>query len=252
MPPEGPAPGSLAVEDKPAAFPVTHWSVILAARAGQDTQAATALENLCRAYWYPLYAFIRRQGYDPHDAQDLTQGFFARLLEKDYLADVDRRKGRFRSFLVAAIKHFLADERDKASALKRGGGQVPISLDAQAAEDCFRLEPAHELTPEKLFERLWALSLLGKVFDRLAQDYADADKKQLFEELQEFLAPGAEATSYALPAQRLNMTEGAVRMAVHRLRQRYGQLFREEVAHTVADPNEIEEEMRHLLRVLSD
>ena len=252
MPPEGPARGSLALEDKPAAFPATHWSVILAARAGQDTQAAIALENLCRAYWYPLYAFVRRQGYDTPDAQDLTQGFFARLLEKDYLADVDRRKGRFRSFLVAAIKHFLADERDKASALKRGGGQVPISLDAQAAEDRFRLEPAHELTPEKLFERLWALSLLRRVFGRLAQDYAEADKKELFAELQEFLAPGAEAASYALLARRLNMNEGAVRMAVHRLRQRYGQLFREEVAHTVADPNEIEEEMRHLLRVLSD
>jgi len=252
MPPEGPDRGSLGLEEKPAVFPVTHWSVVLAARAGQDTQAATALENLCRAYWDPLYAFIRRRGYDAPDAQDLTQGFFARLLEKDYLADVDRRKGRFRSFLLAAIKHFLADERDKAKTQKRGGGQVPISLDAQAAEDRFRLEPAHELTPEKLFERRWALSLLGKVFDRLAQDYAAADKKELFAELQEFLAPGAEAGSYALPAQRLNMTEGAVRMAVHRLRQRYGELFREEVAHTVADPNETEDEMRHLFRVLSD
>jgi len=252
MPDSRSSPSSDTVAEKPGAFPATHWSVILAARAGEESQAMTALETLCRGYWYPLYAFIRRQGYDALDAQDLTQGFFARLLEKDYLADVDRRKGRFRSFLLAALKHFLADERDKASALKRGGGQVPISLDAQAAEDRFRLEPAHELTPERLFERRWALSLLGKVFDRLAQDYAEADKQELFAELQEFLAPGAEAVSYALPAQRLHMNEGAVRMAVHRLRQRYGQLFREEVAHTVADPDEIEEEMRHLLRVLSD
>jgi DNA-directed RNA polymerase specialized sigma24 family protein len=245
-------PSAVVVQEERVAFPATHWTVVLAARGSQDTQAGIALENLCRAYWYPLYAFIRRQGYDAPDAQDLTQGFFARLLEKDYLADVDRRKGRFRSFLLAAIKHFLADERDKASAQKRGGGQVPISLDAQAAEDRFRLEPAHELTPEKLFERRWASSLLGKAFDRLAQDYAEADKQGLFAELQEFLAPGAEAASYALPAQRLHMNEGAVRMAVHRLRQRYGQLFREEVAHTVADPNEIEEEMRHLRRVLRD
>jgi DNA-directed RNA polymerase specialized sigma24 family protein len=233
-------------------FATTHWSVVLAAGKSADAEASAALEQLCRTYWYPLYAFVRRQGFDAPDAQDLTQGFFARLLEKDYLTDVDRRKGTFRSFLLAAIKHFVADEHDKATAFKRGGGQVPISLDAQAAEDCFRLEPAHELTPEKLFERRWALSLLGKVFDRLAQDYAQAGKKELFAELQEYLAPGAEAASYALPAQRLNMSEGAVRMAVHRLRQRYGQLFREEVANTVSDPNEIEAEMRHLLKVLSD
>jgi DNA-directed RNA polymerase specialized sigma24 family protein len=233
-------------------FATTHWSVVLAAGQSTDTQASAALEQLCHTYWYPLYAFVRRQGHDPHDAQDLTQGFFARLLEKDYLADVDRRKGKFRSFLLATTKHFLADEHDKATALKRGGGQVPISLDAQVAEDRFGLEPKHELTPEKLFERRWALSLLGEVFDRLAKDYAAADKAELFQELQEFLAPGAESTNYAVAAQRLKMNEGAVRMAVHRMRQRYGELFREEVAHTVADPNEIEDEMQHLLRVLSE
>jgi DNA-directed RNA polymerase specialized sigma24 family protein len=252
MPPEGPALGSAAREDKPTAFPATHWSVVLAARAGQDTQAAIALENLCRAYWYPLYAFLRRQGYDAADAQDLTQGFFARLLEKDYLADVDRRKGKFRSFLLAAIKHFLADERDKASALKRGGGQIPISLDAQAAEDRFRLEPAHEMTPEKLFERRWALSLVGKAFDRLAQFYAAAGKEKLFQGVQQFLSPDCADANYSETARQLNLNEGAVRMAVHRLRRRYGELFREEVAHTVADPGEIEDEMQHLRRILSE
>jgi len=239
-------------EGRSGIFATTHWSVVLAAGQSADAHASAALEQLCRAYWYPLYAFVRRLGYGPHDAQDLTQGFFMRLVEKDYLADVDRRKGRFRSFLLAAIKHFLADERDKAKTQKRGGGQFPISLDAQVAEDRFRLEPAHELTPEKLFERRWALSLLAKVFDRLAQDYAQADKGELFQVIQEFLAPGAETAGYASAARRLNMNEGAVRMAVHRLRQRYGELFREEVAHTVADPSEIEDEMRHLRKVLSD
>jgi RNA polymerase sigma-70 factor (ECF subfamily) len=245
-----PSPGSDALARKPGAFPVTHWSVVVAASGGQDTQALSALENLCSTYSYPLYAFVRRQGYGPHDAQDLTQGFFARLLEKDYLADVDRRKGKFRSFLLSAIKHFLADERDKVSAQKRGGGQMPVSLDAQEAEDRFRLEPAHELTPEKLFERRWALALLAKVSDRLAQDYAAAEKGELFQVLQHFLAPGD--ANYPDAAQRLNVSEGAVRMAVHRLRQRYGQLFREEIANTVGDPSEIEDEMRHLRNVLSD
>jgi len=247
-----PGESGLPAPSSQAWFATTHWSVVLAAGQSTDTQASVALEQLCRTYSYPLYAFVRRQGYGPHDAQDLTQGFFARLLEKDYLADVDRRKGKFRSFLLAAIKHFLADERDRAKTQKRGGGQVAISLDAQAAEDRFRLEPAHELTPEKLFERRWALSLLGEVFDRLAQDYVQADKGELFQVIQEFLAPGAETASYASAAQRLNMSEAAVRMAVHRLRVRYGELFREEVSHTVADTNEIEDEMRHLLRVLSD
>jgi len=233
-------------------FRTTHWSVVLAARTGADSRATAALETLCRAYWYPLYAFVRRQGYAPEDAQDLTQGFFARLLEKEYLTAVNPAKGRFRSFLLAALKHFLADARDRSRAQKRGDGRSPVSLDAQAAEARFRLEPAHELTPEKLFERRWALSLLGEVFDQLARDYAGADKGELLQVLQDYLAPGDADADYAEAARQLNMNGGAVRMAVHRLRQRYGELFREEVAHTVADPAEIEDEMRHLLEVLSD
>lgn len=235
-----------------ATFATTHWSVVLAAGQRESPAAASALEQVCRTYWYPLYAFIRRQGHTAEDAEDLTQGFFARLLQKDYLAEVSPQQGRFRSFLLAALKHFLADERDKALAQKRGGGQPLLSLDAQAAEARYRLEPTHELTPERFFERRWALSLLKQVFDRLAQDYAMAGKGELFQVIQDFLAPGTANTNYAAAARRLGRSESAVRVAVHRLRQRYGELFREEVAHTVAEANEIEDEMQNLLRVLSD
>ena len=235
----------------PGTFRTTHWSVVLAARAGADTRATAALETLCRTYWYPLYAFVRLQGYAAEDAQDLTQGFFARLLAKDYLAAVDPAKGRFRSFLLAAIKHFLADERDKATALKRGGGQPLISLDAQQAEERYRLEPTHDWTPDKLFERRWALSLLSAVFERLEQDYAAAGKGELFQVGQRFLSPESGEADYPAAARQLDMNEGAVRMAVHRLRRRYAELFRAEVANTVADPGEIEDEMRHLRGILS-
>jgi DNA-directed RNA polymerase specialized sigma24 family protein len=234
------------------AFNTTHWSVVLAAQGGQDTEALTALEILCRAYWYPLYAFARRQGHSPEDAQDLTQGFFARLVERNYLTAVNPAKGRFRSFLLAAIKHFLADERDKASAQKRGGGRPLISLDAQQAEASYRLEPTHDLSPDKLFERRWALSLLSVVFVRLERDYVAVGKRELFEVVQRFLSPGPDAADYGAAARKLNMNEGAVRMAVSRLRRRYAGLFREEVAHTVADPGEIEDEMRQLRRILSE
>jgi DNA-directed RNA polymerase specialized sigma24 family protein len=235
-----------------ATFQTTHWSVVLAAGAGTDTRATAALETLCRAYWYPLYAFVRRRGYAPEDAQDLTQGFFARLLEEDYLTAVDPAKGRFRSFLLAAIKHFLADERDKATAQKRGGGQPMISLDARQAEDRYRLEPAHDSSPDKLFERRWALSLLSVVFERLEKDYAAAGKHELFQVVQRFLSPDSDEADYPTAARQLDMNEGAVRMAVHRLRRRYAALFREEVAITVAHPGEIEDEMRHLRRILSE
>ena len=233
-------------------FATTHWSVVLAAKGPNAPGVTESLEKLCQAYWYPLYAYVRRQGENPQDAQDLTQGFFARLLEKDCLARVDRAKGKFRSFLLAALKHFLADERDKARTQKRGGGQPQISLDTQEAEERYGLEPAHNLTPEKLFERRWALSLLFAVFDRLAQDYAEAGKEELFQVIQAFLAPNAGQMDYTSAARRLNMKEGAVRMAVHRLRRRYGKLFRQEVAHTVSTEDEIEDEMNQLRRILSE
>jgi DNA-directed RNA polymerase specialized sigma24 family protein len=237
---------------EPGQFRTTHWSVVLCAKNRDSPESEQAMATLCETYWYPLYAYVRRQGDNPHDAQDLTQSFFARLLEKDYLADLDRAKGKFRSFLLAALKHFLADERDKAFAQKRGGGHTLISLDAREAEERYQLEPAHDLTPEKLFERRWALSLLFAVFDRLAKDYAETGKGELFQVIQEFLAPDSGKMDYACAARQLNMKEGTVRMAVHRLRRRYGTLFRQEVAHTVANESEIEDEMNQLRKILSE
>ena len=233
-------------------FATTHWSVVLAAKDDKKPEVTAALEKLCQVYWYPLYAYVRRQGNSPQDAEDLTQGFFARLLEKHYLDDVDRKRGKFRSFLLASIKHFMADEHDRATAQKRGGGRLLISLDVEDSEKRYRLEPAHDLTPEKLFERRWALSLLSAVFERLQKDYAEAGKGKLFEVIQRFLAPDSNEADYASAAGQLQMKEDALRMAVHRLRQRYGNLFREEVANTVSDESEIEDEMRHLRNILSE
>src|SRR2546430_9901540 len=164
-------------------FATTHWSVVLAARQQTSPEAGEALESLCRAYWYPLYAFIRRRGYDSHDAQDLTQGFFTRLLEKNYLAQADREKGRFRSFLLAALKHFLSDEQDRARAQKRGGGQALISLDEQTAEGRYRLEPADVMSAEKLFERRWALTLLEQARTRLCDEYVAAGQAEFSDQL---------------------------------------------------------------------
>ncbi|MEK7675189.1 MAG: sigma-70 family RNA polymerase sigma factor [Verrucomicrobiota bacterium] len=234
-----------------ATFATTHWSVVLAAQAAHTPQAAKALEKLCRTYWYPLYAYVRREGSSALDAQDLTQEFFARLLEKNYLGQVAREKGKFRSFLLAALRHFLADQRDRARAVKRGGGADCISLDAQTAEERYRLEPADELNPEKIYERRWAMTLLDQVLRHLEAEFAATGKRPLFEHLKVFLLDEKGVGSYAETAARLEMTEGALRVAVHRLRQRYGELFRNEIAHTVARPDEIEEEVRHLLRVLS-
>ena len=237
--------------DGAGAFRTTHWSVVLAARDQGSPQTAAALEKLCRAYWYPLYAYVRRRGYGEQDAQDLTQGFFARLVEKNYLQAVGQQKGKFRSFLLAALNHFVSDEWDRARAEKRGGRQTFISLDDHTAEERYRQEPADELNPEKIYERRWALTLLDQVLGQLEAEFAATGKRQLFEQLKVFLLEDKGVGSYAETAARLEMTEGALRVAVHRLRQRYGELFRDEIAHTVARPEEIEEEVRHLLRVLS-
>jgi len=209
------------------------------------------LEALCRAYWYPLYAFVRRQGHSPDDAADLTQGFFARLLEKDWLADVSRTKGRFSSFLLAAMTHFLANEYDKARARKRGGGCKIVPIEVAAAETRYRLEPVDPVTPEQLYERQWALTLLDQVLARLQAEYTQAGKSGLFASLKSCLAGTREAQPYADLASTLEMTEGAVRVAVHRLRQRYREILRDQIAQTVASPEEIEPEIRHLMRVLA-
>jgi DNA-directed RNA polymerase specialized sigma24 family protein len=228
-------------------FATTQWNVVLTARDGSDTQARHALEALCGSYWYPLYAFVRRRGHSADEAADLTQAFFADLLSRDFLGGIDRSKGRFRSFLLASLEHFLSRERDKAFALKKGGGRRPVSLDAHEAEDRYRLEPEDRRTPEMVFERRWGLTVLERTMDRLRAEFADQPER--FERLRPSLT-GAEPAHYREVARDLGMTETAVKAAVHRLRQRYGRLLRDEIAETVADPAEVDDEVRHLLAVV--
>ena len=224
-------------------FTATRWTVVLTAGQSPSPQAALALEELCRVYWYPLYAYVRRRGYDSHEAEDLTQEFFARLLAKNSFADVEREKGKFRSFLLASLKHFLANEWDRAQAKKRGGGQSIISLDAETR---YRQEPKDELSADKLLDRQWAVALLDRVLARLGAEYAEAGKSEVFEQLKDSLTGTRDSIPYAVIATKLDTTEGAVKVAVHRLRQRYRKLLREEIAHTVASPAEVDEEIRHL------
>jgi RNA polymerase sigma factor (sigma-70 family) len=231
-------------------FATTHWSVVLAAADEEAPGTAAALESLCRTYWYPLYAYVRREGNGPEDAQDLTQEFFARLLERNSLAQVARAKGRFRSFLLAAMRHFLSDERDRARALKRGGGAEVLSLDAQEAEERYRLEPVDRLDAEKIYERRWAMTLVEKALARLRDESVALGKSELFERLRRFVAGESDAT-WGEAAAELGLTEGAMKAAVHRLRERYRVLLRDEIAHTVADPTEIEAEVRYLITVMS-
>jgi RNA polymerase sigma-70 factor (ECF subfamily) len=209
------------------------------------------LEKLCRTYWYPLYAFVRRQGHEVEEAQDLTQEFFARLLAKNYLALADPGRGRFRTFLLASLKNFLANEWRRLSRPKRGGGQQFIPLDAETAEGRYSLEPADESSPDKLYEKRWAAILLEQAMDRLREEFSATGRAQLFEELKLWIWGEKNAVSQTEVAKRLSMSEGAVNVAVHRLRRRYRELLREEIAHTVANPVEIEEELRYLKTVLS-
>ena len=236
---------------KPQWFATTHWSVVLSAADSNAPGAQQALEKLCRTYWYPLYAYVRRKGHNPEDAQDSTQAFFERLLAKKYLHDVDQKKGKFRSFLLGALNHFLADEWDRGHRQKRGGGQTIVSLDEQKPEDRYRLEPTDELDPEKIFERRWALTLLEQVLARLETEYAATGKATQFQALQSFLLGEKTSVTYSDVATALGTSEGAVKVAVHRLRRRYGELFRAEVANTVTTPEEIKDEIRNLRRVLS-
>lgn len=231
-------------------FATTHWSVIVAAGDGHSPEAREALGVLCRTYWYPLYAYVRRQGFAPDGAQDLTQEFFARFLEKDFLAQVDRAKGRFRSFLLTACKHFLANERDRAAAKKRSGGREIAALDFRSAEDRYSLEPAHCLTPEKLFERRWAMTLLDQVLARLRQEFVVADKAKHFDVLKAFLTGQKYTEAHGEVGRKLGMSQGAVKVAVHRLRRRYRELLREEIMRTLDDQSEIEDEIRNLFTAL--
>ena len=232
-------------------FATTHWSVVLAAANQETPEAAAALERLCCSYWYPLYAYVRREGYAAADAQDLTQGFFAQLLARNSLERVAPEKGRFRSFLLAAMRHFLSDQRDRARTLKRGGGAEILSLDAQEAEERYRLEPVDRLDAEKIYERRWAMTLVEQALAQLREESAAAGKAKLFEHLRQFVAGESEAT-WGDAAAELGLSEGAMKAAVHRLRQRYRILLRDEIAHTVSDPAEIEEEVRYLIRVITE
>jgi RNA polymerase sigma-70 factor (ECF subfamily) len=223
--------------------------VVLAAKEDSSPAADDALAQLCRAYWYPLYASVRRKGYGVADAQELTQEFFARFLEKHWLGSVDRRKGKFRSFLLGSLEHFLAKEWTRAHRLKRGGGQTIIAWEGCDPEERYRLEPADDWTAERIYERRWALTVLEQAMSALAGEYAATGKQRLFEELKPFIS--GEDESYPELAARLQMSEGAVRVAVHRLRQRYGESVRGEIAKIVQRPEDIEEELRHLFAALS-
>lgn len=232
-------------------FATTHWSVVLAAGQGDSPGTDEALEKLCRTYWYPLYVFVRRSGHTQHDAEDLTQEFFARLLDKQYLSAVDRSKGKFRSFLLAAFQHFASNQRRDARAQKRGGHCTFISLNDEAAEqDYLRSAPA-DLSADKLFDRQWAMTLLDQVVGRLREEFVAAGKAAQFEELKNFLTGDKQAGAYAELAARLHTTEAALKMAVSRMRQRYGELLRAEIANTVSSPAEVEDELRALFAVLS-
>src|SRR5881396_1263721 len=210
-----------AEETRHQSFTTTHWSVVLAARDTASPHADAALAELCRTYWYPLYAFVRRKGHSPPDAEDLTQAFFARMLEKNYVAQADRERGRFRTYLLAALTHFLADEWDKARRLKRGGGREIISFDAASAEDRYRLEPIDQLDAAKLYERRWVTTLFDKVLARLEQEFSDSGKGALFDGLKSSLLAENSGSSYAELGARLGLRESAVKQAVHRMRLRY-------------------------------
>jgi len=231
------------------AFATTHWSVVLTAQ-GESPAAHEALEKLCRTYWRPIFAFLRRQGIRPEEAEDLTQGFFAQLLERRSLNAVRKEKGRLRSYLLGALKYFLADEQRRAMAIKRGKGQRLIPLEELRAGERIEMEPADPGTPEMIYERRWALTVLEHVLSRLKDEYRAAGNAALFDSLKQLLPDEPGSPSQAEIAARLGMTENAVRQAFYRFRQRYQSLLREEIAHTVATPGDIEDELRHLIAVL--
>lgn len=233
-------------------FETTQWSLVLAARTTATPESRQALAHLCEAYWYPLYAFVRSQGYDAEKARDLTQGYFAVLLEKGYLDQVDPDAGRFRTFLMLTMKHFLINEAERERALKRGGGMALVPLDADLAEERYRYEPVDRLSPEQVYERRWALTLLGRVLERLSSDYSAAGRRRHFEALKGYLTGDEPRVQYREVAAELDMSEAAVRSAVRRMRRKFGRLLRVEIADTVADTDQIDDEVRHLAQMIGE
>jgi RNA polymerase sigma factor (sigma-70 family) len=233
----------------PSQFPTTRWTLVVAAGDPHRKEARSALVSLCENYWYPLYAYLRRRGYSADQAQDLTQEFFMRLLEGRYVNRADSEKGRFRSFILTSLKFFVADQEDLHRARKRGGG-VLVPLEFSSGEERYQREPAHDETPERIFERRWALSLLDRVVERLRNEFVHHGRPEHFERLKMFLLGQSDAPYVAL-AREMNTSEGALKVAIHRLRKRYRELFRQEIADTVADPAEVESELRYLATVLT-
>jgi RNA polymerase sigma factor (sigma-70 family) len=233
-------------------FVTTHWSVVLTAGRSNTTRARDALGKLCQTYWHPLYIYVRRRGHSAHDAQDLTQEFFTRLLERESLAGANPERGRFRSFILTAMNHFLVSEWKKARTKKRGGGCLTFSMDWAAAEERFDLEPADNSTPDKIFEKQWALTLLHEVLNRLEAEYRREDKMELFTALKQTLMGARESQPYKELAAKLDTNEGAIKVAVHRLRKRYRELIRAEIANTLDGSQDIAEEMRHLFSALTE
>jgi RNA polymerase sigma factor (sigma-70 family) len=240
---------SVSAQSEAVAFATTHWSVVLTAQ-GESPEAQQALEKLCRLYWWPLYGFVRRNGYTPEEAQDLTQAFFARLLERKDLETVRQERGRLRSYLLASLKNFLSKARHRELTVKRGEGRLLVSLEDLLARERADQEPAHRLSADHIYERRWALTLLDQVLTRLRTEYEAAGKLPLFDRLKELLARESGRPSQAEIATEMQMTENAVKQAFHRMRHRYRQLLEEEIAHTVAVQDDVEDELRHFIAVL--
>ncbi len=241
-----------AFPDRSGGFATTRWSTVLHLGSTDTNRAAAALERLCQKYWYPVYAYLRRRGLGHPEAEDLTQGFFGHLLEKETLKKANQLKGRFRSFLLTSLNHFLNDQWDKRRAIKRGAQYHIISLDEAGAEELYSRESVETITPEKLFERRWALAVLDEVLARLRQEYLGGNKAELFQCLEPALTGAVDSGFYALAARQLSITEAAARVALHRLRRRFGELLRSEIAHTVTTASEVEEEIRHLFSALAN
>ena len=233
-----------------ARFATTHWSIVLAAGDRADVHCEDALQTLCQTYWYPLYAYVRQRGHGPQDAEDLTQAFFARLLEKGSLGRLTRDRGKFRSFLLSALNHFRIDEWKQATAQKRGSGRSVVRLDGDEAEERYHLELVDTTTPERLFEQNWVVTLLNTVFERLQQEQEESGKGRVFEQLKFCLTGERSALPYSALSEQLAISEAALKVQVHRLRKRYRELLRQEVAHTVSDPEEVEQELRDLFQMV--